>query len=156
MGGNVGAAADTLLSAVEHLRELTHGGRVEVSPFYRTAPVGFRAQDDFINAVAAFDTDIAPLDLMHRLQQIERRHGRLPSGVRWGPRELDLDILLYGDEVITTDDLQIPHPRMHERLFVLRPLTDLARGATIPGHGAALDCMRQCAGQGIERIETPA
>ena len=103
---------------------------------WQTAPVGGIAQADFINAVAELDTALPALDLLHALFAIERAHGRDRSREqRWGPRTLDLDVLIYGDEIITLDGLSVPHPRMAERRFVLAPLAEIAPDVMIPGIG---------------------
>lgn len=104
------------------------------SSLYRTAPVGETGQPDFCNAVAAVDTRLEPLALLRELQALERAQGRVRDR-RWGPRTLDLDLLLYGDEIIKRPGLTVPHPRMHERAFVLVPLAEAAPELEVPGHG---------------------
>jgi 2-amino-4-hydroxy-6-hydroxymethyldihydropteridine diphosphokinase len=121
------------------------------SSFYRSAPVGYAAQPDFVNAVAVLDTALAPGVLLEGLQGIERRHGRERS-FRDAPRTLDLDLLLYGDEQIARPGLTVPHPRMHERAFVLRPLAEIAPDARVPGRGRAVELLEKCSGQDVERI----
>ena len=96
-----------------------------VSPFYRTAPVDFTDQDWFVNAVARVVTTCPPPDLLKRLKAIEAEAGRTAGGVRFGPRVLDLDIILFGDRRIDLPDLVVPHPRMHKRHFVLKPICDI-------------------------------
>ena len=112
------------------------------SRLYRTAPVGGIEQADFINGVAQLATTLAPQDLLQGLFAIERAHGRdRDIEQRWGPRTLDLDLLLYGDDVIHADGLNVPHPRIAERAFVLVPLVEIAPQAMIPGHGTALEVL---------------
>jgi 2-amino-4-hydroxy-6-hydroxymethyldihydropteridine diphosphokinase len=129
MGSNLASAAgdpeSTLVAALERLEGLGHvAGR---SSLYSTAPVGFAGQPRFLNAVVALETHFAPRDLLHELLRIEKEFGRDRSaGIRNGPRTLDLDILVYGDERISEPGLEIPHPRMHERKFVVIPLVELA------------------------------
>ena len=103
-----------------------------VSPLYESAPVGVTAQPAFFNAVCLVATDLEPLALLDRLQGIEREVGRRP-GPRWGPRPLDLDILFYDDLRLESQRLTVPHPRLRERAFVLRPLADLRRDRVLPG-----------------------
>lgn len=106
---------------------------VASSSFHETQPVGPVAQGPFLNAAAALKTSLAPLDLLRRLLDIERMHGRDRShGLRWGPRSLDLDLLTYDDLVLQTDELVLPHPRLKERLFVLEPLAEIMPELTLP------------------------
>ena len=106
------------------------------SRLYRTAPVGFVDQPDFVNACALVDTGLAPRALLDALLEVEKRHGRVRE-IPNGPRTLDLDIVLYGERVIDEPGLKVPHPRAHERAFVLVPLIDVWPEATIPGKGLA-------------------
>ena len=122
------------------------------SSFYRSAPVGYESQPDFVNAVASVDTRLAPGELLEGLQGIERRHGRERSFPN-APRTLDLDILLYGEEQIARPGLTVPHPRMHQRAFVLRPLVEIAPETVIPGRGSARALLDQCTGQQVERLD---
>jgi 2-amino-4-hydroxy-6-hydroxymethyldihydropteridine diphosphokinase len=122
LGGNLGDVATTLRSAVRALAAL---GRVAaVSSLYTSRPWGVTAQPDFLNAAVLLETDLEAPELLRRLQAIERRLGRTP-GPRWGPRAIDLDILTYGDLRLDESDLQLPHPRLAERAFVLAPLAEL-------------------------------
>lgn len=124
-GSNLG---DTLGNIDRGIEALLAGGGVAVtarSPLYRTEPVGFADQDWFVNGAARIETALSPDALLQRLKEIEAAAGRRPGGVRNGPRELDLDILLYGDASFSRPDLTVPHPRMHERRFVLKPLCDI-------------------------------
>ena len=125
LGSNLGDRLAHLQRAVDALAATTGIRVVAVSDVYETAPVGGPAQDDFLNAVVAIDTDLAPRDLLAVAMDVEQREERVRT-VRWGPRTLDVDILLYGDEQVDEPDLEIPHPRMHERAFVLAPLRDVA------------------------------
>jgi 2-amino-4-hydroxy-6-hydroxymethyldihydropteridine diphosphokinase len=108
------------------------------SPLYRTAPVGYLDQPDFVNACALVETTLAPRALLEALLAIEQRHGRKRE-VPNGPRTLDLDLVLYGDRRIDEPGLTVPHPRAHERGFVLRPLLDVWPDAVIPGKGRVAD-----------------
>ena len=121
------------------------------SSLYASAPLGYEAQPQFVNAVARLDTDLAAFELLRELQAIEARHGRKRSFAN-APRTLDLDLLLYGDERIAAPELVVPHPRMHERSFVLQPLLEIAPAATIPGRGSAAACAAAVSGQKVERL----
>lgn len=135
LGANLGEPADTLRRALAVLR-LTPDIEVHAaSPLYRTAPIGPPGQPDYCNAAAALRTDLPAADLLLRLQGIERAFGRERDGTRWGPRRLDIDLLIYGDAVIDQPGLNVPHPEMHKRNFVLRPLADVLPDAIVPGQG---------------------
>jgi 2-amino-4-hydroxy-6-hydroxymethyldihydropteridine diphosphokinase len=135
LGANLGDREGTIRAAVADLP-----GVVAVSTLRETDPVGITAQPRFLNGVAALETELAPRELLDALLAVERRLGR-ERGKRWGPRTIDLDLLLYGDEVIDEDGLTIPHPRLHERRFVLEPLADLAPKLVVPGHGRVKDLL---------------
>lgn len=125
LGSNLGDRLAHLQRAIDALAATSGIQVVAVSAVYETAPVGGPSQDDFLNAVLAVDTDLLPHDLLAAAMHAEQLEERVRT-VRWGPRTLDVDLLLYGDEHIDTPDLEIPHPRMHERGFVLAPLRDVA------------------------------
>jgi len=125
IGSNLGDKVENCRYAVSELHRLPNSRVVDTSPFYRTAPVGYREQDWFINAAVMLKTSLKPHELLHALQAIQRRAGRTRQAVRFGPRVLDLDIIFYDDAVIRTPELTLPHPRMHERRFVLRPICDM-------------------------------
>jgi len=120
------------------------------SPLYRTAPIGYAAQPDYVNAVARIETGLAPAPLLAELQEIENRHGR-ERPFRDAPRTLDLDLLLYDALRIATPALTVPHPQMHRRAFVLAPLLDLDPAAEIPGLGPAREWLARCTDQRIAR-----
>jgi 2-amino-4-hydroxy-6-hydroxymethyldihydropteridine diphosphokinase len=111
------------------------------SSFRETDPVGFLEQPRFLNAAAVLQTELGARELLARLLDVERRLGRTRAGPPLGPRTIDLDLLLYGDETIAEPGLQVPHPRMHERRFVLEPLAELAPGLTVPGRGSVEDLL---------------
>jgi 2-amino-4-hydroxy-6-hydroxymethyldihydropteridine diphosphokinase len=130
LGSNLGDREQNLRRAIECLSEL---GSVRSSSFRETDPVGVAEQPKFLNAAAELSTDLPARDVLKALLAIERDFGRDRSREeRWGPRTLDLDLLLYGDEVIDEPGLTVPHPRLAERLFVLEPLQELAPGLTLP------------------------
>lgn len=132
VGSNVGSRIRNLLGAVDSLSALATSG-LTCSRVYETKPVGLVEQPDFLNLVVQFGTYLRPVELLSRLAQIEQIFGRERS-IRFGPRTLDLDILLYGRAYICFRHLQVPHPRMWERGFVMVPLADLAPGRRGPGN----------------------
>jgi 2-amino-4-hydroxy-6-hydroxymethyldihydropteridine diphosphokinase len=152
LGANLGEPRRQLTEALTAMSGLPETRLARHSGFYRTAPVGHEEQPDFLNAVAALDTRLAPGVLLEGLQGIERRHGRERPFAN-APRTLDLDLLLFGDERIARPGLTVPHPRMHERAFVLQPLLELDPAISIPGKGRAGELLSACASQRIERID---
>jgi len=135
LGSNQDDPQQQVRAAFEALGSLPGTRRVRHSALYRTAPWGVTDQPDFINAVAELDTVLEPMALMRALLRIEARAGRTREGRRWGPRTLDLDLLLYGDLQLDVPGLTVPHPRIAERAFVLLPLAELDATAVIPGQG---------------------
>ena len=131
LGSNMDDPEQHIRRAIDELETLPGTQLINVSPLYRSKPVGPQDQDDFINAVACISTTLAPHDLLHALQALEQLHQRQRLR-HWGPRTLDLDILLYGEQTLNDADLSIPHPHMYERTFVLIPLADIAPGLTLP------------------------
>lgn len=150
IGANLGDAQASVLDALARLARLHGSTLLHTSSLYRTAPVD-SGGDDYINAVACIDTTLAAHDLLAALQDIEQAHGR-ERPYRNAPRTLDLDLLLYGDEVIAGPTLTVPHPRMHERAFVLQPLLEIAPDIDIPGHGPARNFAALVAGQTIAKL----
>ena len=130
LGANLGDRCATLRDAVHELRALL--ADVRVSALYETAPWGEQDQPPFLNAALRGRTNLPPLDLLDATQAIEQRLGRVRTARRWGPRAIDIDILLYGAEEVSHPRLTIPHPHLRQRGFVLRPLADLAPGRAIP------------------------
>lgn len=122
---------------------------------YWTEPVGDVDQPEFLNAVVALDTQLSARELLAELQRIEAEQGRRRTARRWGPRTLDLDLLLFGDETIETPELVVPHPRLAERAFVLRPLADLEPGLAVPGRGTVAELLHAVSLDGIRRAEAP-
>ena len=135
LGGKLGDVRTYIDGALEALAALPHTSVQARSRLYRTPPWGMRQQPPFINAAAQIETALPPLTLLDALLAIERGAGRQRSGARWGPRTLDLDLLLYGDRHIDMPDLKVPHPRLAQRAFVLLPLHDLAPQRLVPGQG---------------------
>jgi 2-amino-4-hydroxy-6-hydroxymethyldihydropteridine diphosphokinase len=152
LGANLGDRAAALQGALDALAEQTQV--VSVSAIYQTEPVGGPAQPEFYNAVVVVDTDLsagALLDLAHR---IENAAGRVRT-VRWGPRTLDVDIIAVDEERSDDPTLTLPHPRAHERAFVLLPWLDADRDATLPGHGAVADLVAALDADGVHRLDAP-
>ena len=151
LGSNLGDPLATVQSAFEALRLLPETELAAASSLYRSAPIGLRNQPDFINAVAALDTRLAAEALLGELFAIESRFGRRRD-YHHAPRTLDLDLLLHGDETRATPRLALPHPRMHERAFVLLPLLELDPGIDIPGRGPAGALMQACLAQRLTKL----
>lgn len=135
LGSNLGDREGTIRAAAEAIDAR------RLSPVVETEPWGYADQPRFLNAVAELDTDLGPRALLERLLEVERSLGRIRTGPRWGPRTIDLDLLLYGEKRITEPDLEVPHPRMHERAFVLGPLAALAPDLEIPGQGTVSEAL---------------
>ena len=151
LGANLNDPRRQVQTAIDELAQLPHSRLTARSALYRSAPLGHAAQPDFVNAVAQLETTLSAPALWQALQGIERAHGRERS-FRDAPRTLDLDLLLYGDARIDAPALCVPHPRMHERAFVLVPLLEIDPQAQIPGRGGAHACLGRCSAQDIEPL----
>ncbi len=152
LGANIGEPRRQIEVAIEEVGKLPRTRRVLTSSLYRSTPLGYADQPEFLNAVVKLDTELTPEALLGHLQEIEKRHGRerpFPNA----PRTLDLDLLLYGERVVATPRLTLPHPRMHERAFVLQPLLELDAAISVPGKGLASALLPACGLQKIHRIE---
>ena len=142
LGGNLGDAVATLRSAVQALAGLPETRLLKASSLYRTPAWGLERQADFINGVALLETRLEARPLLEALLAVERDFGReRGAALRWGPRTLDLDLLLYGDAVVAETGLHVPHPHLHERAFALVPLLEIAPDILIPGQGRARDAV---------------
>ena len=150
MGANLGEPRTQLLAAWDALGRVADTRAIARSSLYRSAPIGYADQPAFLNCVAKLETALPAHALLAQLQRIEQDLGRVRS-FRNAPRTIDLDLLLYGSETMDTPGLTLPHPRMHERAFVLVPLLELDADAMIPGRGNAAELLRNCAGQPVER-----
>lgn len=148
LGSNMGDSAAILQGALDDLSSVEGISVVAVSPTYETDPVGGPDQDPYLNAVAVVMTDLDPWALLAVTQSIEQHWHRVRE-VRWGPRTLDIDILAIDQETVDSDDLTVPHPRAHERGFVLVPWADVAPDAVIPGHGYVADLRDQVGSDGV-------
>ena len=137
LGSNLGDPVENLRVAIDRLQNLEQTELVCHSGFYQSPPWGRTYQPDFVNAVAALDTHLKAGDFLERLLALENAMGRQRNDDKWGPRIIDLDVLIFGDELHSSDMLTVPHPLMHERAFVLVPLIDIAPDCEIPGKGRA-------------------
>jgi len=135
LGANLGPREVTLLRAADLLAADAGIEMLEISQLRETDPVGDVEQPSFVNGAVAIETTLSPRELLVVLLRVERELGRVRDGERWGPRTIDLDLLLYGDEIVDEEGLRVPHPRLHERKFALEPLTDLEPELEIPGRG---------------------
>lgn len=151
LGANVGDAAPRILRVMAELDQVEATQVVARSSLYRTAPIGMLEQPDFINAVVHLRTALDPEQLLDQLLAIEIRHGRVRTQKN-GPRTLDLDLLIYGDRRQSGVRLTLPHPRMHERAFVLLPLSEIAPTCVIPGMGPVAPLLPSVSAQGVTRI----
>lgn len=152
LGSNLGDSISFLNSALQDLRDLQQTSLISHSSFYETRPVGPVEQANFINAVALLDSQLSPARLLSELQQIENRHNRIREGERWGPRTLDLDILLYGDLEIAEKDLIVPHKEISNRAFVLVPLLELDAKLSIPGFGQVASLLTAVDQSGVHKM----
>jgi 2-amino-4-hydroxy-6-hydroxymethyldihydropteridine diphosphokinase len=152
LGSNLKDPQAQVSSALIALNTLPETQVIRPSSLYRTAPVGYDNQPDFINAVAEVKTKLTPLELLRALLALENQYGRerpFPNA----PRVLDLDLLLYEDVQMQTTELTLPHPRMHERGFVMLPLAEIAPELSIAGFGKASDLAKACGDQGVIKIQ---
>jgi 2-amino-4-hydroxy-6-hydroxymethyldihydropteridine diphosphokinase len=152
LGSNLADPLAQLRQALMELETIAATRVTARSSLYRTSPVGYLEQPDFINAVASVQTTLKPQALLAALLAIENRHGRRRT-TRNAPRTLDLDLLLYGEEVLDQDGLTLPHPRLHERAFVLAPLAEIAPEAMVPGRGRVRDLLARVDCSGVSRID---
>ncbi|GMG86425.1 2-amino-4-hydroxy-6-hydroxymethyldihydropteridine diphosphokinase [Biformimicrobium ophioploci] len=152
LGSNLEQPRQQLLSACEAMDRIPHTHLLRRSPLYRSAPVGPEGQPDYVNAVAELETALEPEALLDALQAIEQAHGRVRT-LRWGARTLDLDILLYGDGIIDSERLQVPHPRIPERNFVLQPLADLAPDLYLPSGESVQVLLKAAPENALQKLE---
>ena len=141
-----------ITSAIQLLGELQSTSVLSSSSLYKSKPLGPQDQDDYINAVAKLETELEALELLDCLQAIETANGRVRN-VRWGPRTLDLDILMYGNETIHNDRLTIPHPEIMNRSFVLIPMAEIDPACVIPGKGLLSDLISGIPQDDLERLQ---
>jgi 2-amino-4-hydroxy-6-hydroxymethyldihydropteridine diphosphokinase len=153
LGSNLDGPVQQLEKTFDELNAIPDTRLIKKSSLYRSAPFGGVEQPDFVNAVASLLTQLSALELLQHLQSIEDRRGRERGEVRWGPRILDLDLLVYSDQRINEDDLIVPHPGIIERNFVLLPLAEIAPKLTIPGLGQISSIDASCFETKISRID---
>jgi 2-amino-4-hydroxy-6-hydroxymethyldihydropteridine diphosphokinase len=159
LGSNLANPLRQIQQALAALDRLTTSRLLAASALYVTTPVGPQDQPDYVNAAARLETRLPPLDLLAALLGIEAAQGRHRDGTRWGPRTLDLDLLLYGEVELDVPGLRLPHPEIRHRAFVLTPLADVApMGLWIPGQGTIEQLFGACPGGGVTRLpdRTPA
>ncbi|WP_455205710.1 2-amino-4-hydroxy-6-hydroxymethyldihydropteridine diphosphokinase [Kaarinaea lacus] len=153
LGSNLNNPKQQILDAIEALRQVEASQLVCVSSLYRSPPMGPQDQPHYINAVAALDTHLEPLALLSQLQLIEQLHGRVRKAERWGARTLDLDLLLYGDQVLERDNLIVPHSGLTQRNFVLIPLFEIAPELQLPKFGPLKALMAGCERGDLVKLE---
>jgi 2-amino-4-hydroxy-6-hydroxymethyldihydropteridine diphosphokinase len=151
LGANLGRPEIQVRRALPALQAIPGTRLLGASSLYRSAPIGVGEQPDFINAIAAIQTRLSARALLDELLGIEARFGRRRESPG-APRTLDLDLLIYGDRIITEPGLVVPHPRMHERAFVLAPLAEIAPDTVVPGRGRVAMLLAACKDQKVERI----
>ena len=154
LGANLDNPLQQVRQAIAELDGIEHTRVLAASSMYRSVPVGYADQPDFINAVARLQTELSPRELLDALQVIENHHGRRRS-VRNAPRTLDLDLLSYGALVVEEEGLTLPHPRMHERAFVLLPLAEIAPDALLPGRMPLSQLLALVDRGGVEKLDGP-
>ena len=151
LGSNLGDPKANLCEAVERLSGRPDIRLQGISSLYLTAPVGYTDQPDFINAVAVVETELTPLDLLDAAHEIEGKMGGTRN-FRYGPRVIDIDVLLYDSATVAEPDLTVPHPRMMERAFVMEPLTEIAPDLVLPGGKTPGEVLRALDDQGVVRL----
>lgn len=152
IGSNLSDPRRQVGAAFEALATVPGTRPVLRSGLWRTPPMGPQDQPDFVNAVAGLVTTLSPRELLGELQSIEKRLGRVEPAERWGPRLIDLDLLLVGDLQSSEPDLMLPHPGLHQRNFVLYPLAEIAAELWVPGHGRVRSLQQRVSGEGIEPL----
>ncbi|NHZ69723.1 MAG: 2-amino-4-hydroxy-6-hydroxymethyldihydropteridine diphosphokinase [Thermotogales bacterium] len=155
LGSNLQNPESQLRQAIKVLGELPGSSVQAVSSLYRSAPMGPQDQPDYVNAVVQLATGLSPEELLDQLQRVEQDHERV-RGQHWGPRTLDLDILLYAEDVIETERLQIPHPGLAQRNFVLYPLAEIDDCIAVPELGTVKALLEKCPRGDLERLEEAA
>jgi 2-amino-4-hydroxy-6-hydroxymethyldihydropteridine diphosphokinase len=154
IGSNLNEPVTQVREAMERLADLPESRLVARSSLYGGRPMGPPDQPDYVNAVVALDTHLSAPDLLRALQRIERLQGRQRGGERWGPRIIDLDLLLYGSSRIDTPELQVPHPGLHARDFVIIPLAEIAGNLDIPGRGLLTSLINRIENHALRKLVT--
>lgn len=153
MGSNLATPIEQLQAATQALSLLPKTELVARSSLYASDPLGPADQPRYVNAVAELSTELTPLELLDALQHIEQTQGRVRKAERWGPRTLDLDMLLYGDQIIASERLTVPHYHMHARAFVLYPLAEIAKDLVLPNGQPLSEWLAACPFVGLERLD---
>ena len=156
LGANLGDREAGINKALVELIRTGACRLIRISSLYATEPVGIKEQPEFLNAVAEIETDMPPLELLQAIRSVERKTGREKT-FKWGPRVIDIDILLYGDTCLTEESLEIPHPEMHKRAFVLTPLAEIAPQAMHPKLGlTAREMSAEIGAEGVRKYTPPS
>ncbi len=153
LGSNLANPALQITSARIAIAAIAGVEELAFSSLYRSLPMGPQDQPDYVNAVMCIATSLPPMDFLHRLQQIENDQGRVRKTERWGARTLDLDVLVYGEQMIELPNLIVPHVGIRDRAFVLHPLYEIAPELLIPGKGNIADLLAQCPMNGLKRLD---
>jgi len=153
IGSNLSDPARQVAAAFEALAAVADTRLVLRSRLWRSRPMGPQDQPDFVNAAAGLVTTLSPPEMLRELQSIEQRMGRAEPATRWGPRVIDLDLLLVGDQQTDEPGLRLPHPGLHQRNFVLYPLAEIAAELWVPGQGRVRSLRQRVSGAGIERLD---
>ena len=153
LGSNLVDPEQQIKSARTAIAQLAEVQELAFSSLYHSPPMGPQDQPDYVNAVMCVATDLLPIDLLRCLQGIENDQGRVRKSERWGARTLDLDVLIYGDQIIELPDLIVPHVGLAERAFVLYPLYEIAPQLQVPGKGNITDLLDRCPMNGLKRLD---
>ncbi|HEY7377876.1 MAG TPA: 2-amino-4-hydroxy-6-hydroxymethyldihydropteridine diphosphokinase [Steroidobacteraceae bacterium] len=156
LGSNLDGPAAQVESALACLADIARTRCILHSGFYASTPMGPADQPEFVNAAAGLLTQLPARELLAELKRIERAMGRVPPPVRWGPRRIDLDLLVYDSLKVVEPELTVPHPGIHERNFVLYPLADIAPALLIPGHGPVGELARKLGSEGLRPLARAA
>ena len=152
LGSNMDSPRQHITTAIQSLGEIQSTRIINVSSLYKSKPMGPQNQDDYINAVVQIETEMEPTELLNYLQAIENRHGRVRAE-HWGPRTIDLDILMFGNEIIQNDRLTVPHPQITKRSFVIVPLAEIAPDVVIPEKGLVSELLLSIDQDGLEILQ---
>lgn len=153
LGSNLEHPAEQIKSAHDAITQLSNVRKLAFSSLYHSPPMGPQNQPDYINAVMSIVTSLTALELLHSLQHLENKQGRIRNTERWGARTLDLDILVYDDQIINLPELVVPHRGLAERAFVLYPLHEIAPQLLIPGKGEIVSLLAECPMNGLKRLD---
>jgi 2-amino-4-hydroxy-6-hydroxymethyldihydropteridine diphosphokinase len=155
LGSNLEKPLEQIKTAIKDMKNMADTELVACSSLYKSPPMGPQDQPDYINAVIELDTILTPHKLLDELQKIEQQHGRVRNR-HWGERTLDLDVLVYGEQILNDDRLAVPHPGIAERAFVVYPLAELDRDLVIPGLGKVGQLVKTCPRDGLQQVENIA